>query len=113
MERKRLAGSLILLVTLACGTVHAQTPPPSQTLPAAAVPPQLPGSKIDFAPLPLQIYLQPGERPAVAFSTPCIQIERMTNGFPPVLAFENFMFTVIGNVNESGVLPVRIEPVCV
>jgi hypothetical protein len=110
MERKRLAGSLVLLATLACGAAHAQTPPPSQTLPAATA---LPGSKLDFAPLPLQIYLQPGERPAVAFSTPCIQIERMTNGFPPVLAFENFMFTVIGNVNESGLLPVRIEPVCV
>ncbi len=110
MERKRLAGSLVLLATLASGAAHAQTPPTPQTLPAATA---LPGSKLDFAPLPLQIYLQPGERPAVAFSTPCIQIERMTNGFPPVLAFENFMFTVIGNVNESGVLPVRIEPVCV
>jgi hypothetical protein len=28
------------------------------------------------------------------------------------MAFENFMFTWIGNVNESNLLPVRIEPVC-
>lgn len=72
----------------------------------------LPGSKISFAPLPLEIYMQPGEKPAVVFSTPCIQIEKMTHGFPPILAFENFMFVMIGKVNDSEVLPVRLEPVC-
>lgn len=72
-----------------------------------------PGSKISFAPLPLEIYLQQGQKPAVVFSTPCIQIEKMTNGFPPVLAFENFMFLMVGKVNDSEVLPVRLEPVCI
>jgi hypothetical protein len=72
-----------------------------------------PGSKIDLAPLPVTIYLMNNQKPTVAFTTPCIMIERMTNGFPPVLAFENFMFEVIGNVNESGLLPITIEPVCI
>jgi hypothetical protein len=72
-----------------------------------------PGSKIDLAPLPVTIYLMDRQKPTVAFTTPCIMIERMTNGFPPVLAFENFMFEVIGNINESELLPIKIEPVCI
>ena len=80
---------------------------------AVQSPQTFPGAKYSLAPLPVEIYTQPGERPTVAFSTPCIQIERMTNGFPPILAFETFMFTVIGNVNEFNVLPIRLEPVCV
>ena len=72
-----------------------------------------PGSKITFAPLPLEIFMQPGQKPAVVFTTPCIQIERMTNGFPPILAFENFMLEMIGKVNDSELLPVRLEPVCI
>jgi hypothetical protein len=72
-----------------------------------------PGKKISLAPLPVVIYLLEKQKPTVTFTTPCVQIEKMTNGFPPILAFENFMFTWIGNVNESNVLPVRIEPVCI
>ncbi len=72
-----------------------------------------PGSKIDFAPLPVTIYLMDKQKPTVAFTTPCIMIERLTGGFPPVLAFENFMFEVIGNINESDLLPIKIEPVCI
>ncbi len=88
--------------------VHAQ-----EARAAAQSPQTFPGSKYSLAPLPVEIYTQPGERPTVAFSTPCIQIARMTNDFPPILAFETFMFTVIGNVNELNVLPIRLEPVCV
>ena len=72
-----------------------------------------PGSKISLSPLPVTIYLMDKQKPMVAFTTPCIMIERMTNGFPPVLAFENFMFEVIGNINESDLLPFKIEPVCI
>jgi hypothetical protein len=72
-----------------------------------------PGSRIDFTPLPVTIYLMEGQKPTVAFTTPCIMIERMTNGFPPIMAFENFMFEVIGNINESDLLPIKIEPVCI
>lgn len=72
-----------------------------------------PGSKIDLVPLPVTIYLMDRQKPMVAFTTPCILIERLTNGFPLVLAFENFMFEVIGNVNESDLLPFKIEPVCI
>jgi hypothetical protein len=71
-----------------------------------------PGSKISLAPLPVEIFKQPGQKPAIAFSTPCIQIEIMTHGFPPFLAFENFMLDMIGKVNDSEALPVRLEPVC-
>lgn len=72
-----------------------------------------PGSKISLAPLPVTIYLMDRQKPTVAFTTPCIMIERMTNGFPPILAFEHFMFEVIGNINESDLLPIKIEPVCI
>ena len=72
----------------------------------------LPGTKHSLAPLPIEIYNQPGQKPAVAFSTPCIQIEKLTHGFPPIMAFQTFMFTMIGNVNESDLLPLRLEPVC-
>jgi len=57
--------------------------------------------------------MQPGQKPAVVFSTPCIQIEKMTHGFPPILAFENFMLEMVGKVNASEALPVRLEPVCI
>lgn len=73
----------------------------------------MPGSRISFAPLPVQIYMQPGQKPAVVFTTPCIQIEKATNGFPPFLAFESFMFEMVGKINDSEVLPVRLEPVCI
>lgn len=69
--------------------------------------------KISLSPLPVDIYLQPNDRPTVAFTTPCIMIEKATHGFPPILAFETMMFQVIGNVNESNMLPARLEPVCV
>ena len=69
--------------------------------------------KVSFAPLPLDIYLQPNMKPVLAFTTPCIQIERATNGFPPIKAFEGFMFEMVGRVNDSELLPVKIEPVCI
>ena len=72
-----------------------------------------PGKKISLAPLPVEIYLLDDQKPTVVFTTPCIQIEKMTHGFPPIIAFENFMFTWIGNVNDSNLLPIRLEPVCI
>lgn len=72
-----------------------------------------PGSKISLSPLPVTIYFMDKQKPTVAFTTPCIMVERMTNGFPPIMAFENFMFEVIGNINESDLLPIKIEPVCI
>jgi hypothetical protein len=72
-----------------------------------------PGSRIDLKPLPVTIYLMERQKPTIAFTTPCIMIEKATNGFPPFMAFENFMFEVIGNVNESDLLPIKIEPVCI
>lgn len=110
MNAKRIILALAVVGGLSgiSGVAQAQ-----QAGAAVQSPQTFPGSKYSFAPLPVEIYTQPGERPTVAFSTPCIQIERMTNGFPPILAFENFMFTVIGNVNELNVLPIRLEPVCI
>jgi hypothetical protein len=69
--------------------------------------------KFSLAPLPVDIYMRPNDRPTVAFTTPCIMIEKATHGFPPILAFETMMFQVIGNVNDSNMLPARLEPVCV
>ncbi len=97
--RNSLLGALALGL---CGLAHGEDP-------VAAVP----GSRISFAPFPMQIYMQPGQKPAMVFTTPCIQIEKASNGFPPFLAFENFMFEMVGKVNDSEVLPVRLEPVCI
>jgi hypothetical protein len=72
-----------------------------------------PGTKYSLSPLPVDIYMMKGQKPTVAFTTPCIQIEKLTHGFPPIVAFETFMFTWIGNVNDSELLPVRLEPVCI
>lgn len=68
---------------------------------------------ISFSPLPLDIYTYPTQRPSIAFTTPCVQIEKATNGFPPILAFESFMFENIGKINASDALPFSLEPVCV
>ncbi|NWG39859.1 MAG: hypothetical protein HXY27_07830 [Hydrogenophilaceae bacterium] len=91
----------------------AASSPPEQTLQIQRQMQAAPGSKISLAPLPVTIYLMDNQKPTVAFTTPCIMIERMTNGFPPIIAFENFMFEVIGNINESDLLPIKIEPVCI
>ncbi|MEW6120176.1 MAG: hypothetical protein AB1593_08805 [Pseudomonadota bacterium] len=81
---------------------------------ADAAAPQAPlVNRISFAPLPLQIFMQAGQKPAVVFTTPCVQIEKATNGFPPFLAFEQFMFEMVGKINDSEALPVRLEPVCI
>jgi hypothetical protein len=110
MKAKRIILALAVVGGLSgfAAVVHAQ-----ETRAAVQSPQTFPGSKYSLAPLPVEIYTQSGERPTVAFSTPCIQIERMTNGFPPILAFETFMFSVIGNVNELNVLPIQLEPVCI
>ncbi len=91
-------------------------PGPAASGPAASGPAAaqaFPGQKISLAPLPVVIYLLENQKPTVTFTTPCVQMEKMTNGFPPLLAFENFMFTWIGNVNDSNILPIRLEPVCI
>jgi hypothetical protein len=104
MHAKRILISCVVAATLSGMHSLAQAKEEHQTIP---------GSRISFAPLPLEISFQPGQKPAIVFSTPCIQIEKMTNGFPPILAFENFMFDIIGRVNDSELLPVRLEPVCI
>jgi hypothetical protein len=82
MKAKRIILALAVVGGLSGFSAVVQ----AQEARAAAQSPQtFPGSKYSLAPLPVEIYTQPGERPTVAFSTPCIQIERMTNGFPPSL----------------------------
>jgi hypothetical protein len=112
MNKKQncLAGAVLICLSGLFGQAHAKD---AQTMTRPAKAPAFPGSKISLSPLPVDIFLLKDQKPIVAFTTPCIQIERMTNGFPPILAFENFMFTVIGNVNESELLPIRLEPVCI
>ena len=65
-----------------------------------------------LSPLPVDIYMNPGMRPAVAFTTPCVTVAKLTNNFPPIMAMESFMFDNIGRINESEALPFSIEPVC-
>lgn len=68
--------------------------------------------KISLAPLPVDIYLRPKEKPTVAFTAPCMIIGKMSHGFPPIIAFETAAFQMISNVNDSNVLPAKLEPVC-
>lgn len=93
----------------------ASKPPTPETASQPNQPNRQPptGKKVTLAPFPVDIYLQPNLKPTVAFTTPCILVEKLTNGFPPVLAFEQLMFSVIGNINAADALPVRIEPVCI
>lgn len=98
---------LMICVAVAClsgpfGPAHAEDAPRT-----------FPGSKISLAPLPIEIFMEPGERPAIIFSAPCTQIGKLTNGFPPIVAFETFMLEIIGKVNDSELLPIRLEPVCI
>lgn len=79
---------------------------------AAEVQP-FPGSKTSLAPLPVEIHTQPGQKPTIVFGTPCGQIQKLTNGFPPIVAFENFMLQMVELVNKTEILPVRLEPVCI
>lgn len=67
---------------------------------------------ISLSPLPVDIYMNPGMRPAVAFTTPCTKIAKLTNNFPPIMMSQNLMFEIIGKVNESEALPFSLEPVC-
>jgi hypothetical protein len=68
--------------------------------------------KLSLAPLPVDIYVQQKEKPTVAFTTPCMVIGKMSQGFPPIIAFETAAFQMISNVNDSNVLPAKLEPVC-
>jgi hypothetical protein len=69
--------------------------------------------KISLSPLPIDIYMQPNQKPTVAFTTPCVQIQKASHGFPPFTAVESFMFEMVGKINDSNGLPVILEPVCV
>jgi hypothetical protein len=115
MDIKRIGQAAILLVCLSGLSAYADSEyADSQQGPATQN--QLPPSvvkKISLAPLPVQIYFQPHDRPTIAFTTPCIEIEKASHGFPPFMAFETFMFEMIGKVNDSNVLPARLEPVCI
>lgn len=70
-------------------------------------------AKLSLSPLPVDFYFLPNQKPTVAFTTPCAQVEKATHGFPVFTAMTNFMYTMAGNINESNSLPIIIEPVCV
>ena len=74
--------------------------------------PGLIGQKISFAPMPVEIHLQPNERPAMIIAMPCAMVEKMTFGFPLIAAFETFMFQMVANMNNTNMMPMRFEPVC-
>ena len=112
MNKKQdcLAGAVLICLSGLFGQACAED---ALTLPRPTKATTFPGSKISLTPLPVDIYLLKNQKPTVAFTTPCIQIEKMTNGFPPILAFENLMLTMVDKVNESELLPIRLEPVCI
>ncbi|MEQ1592914.1 MAG: hypothetical protein ABL892_11070 [Thiobacillaceae bacterium] len=74
--------------------------------------PGLIGKKISFAPMPVEISLQPNEKPAMVVAMPCSMVEKMSFGFPPVAMAETFMFQMVGIMNNTNMMPMRFEPVC-
>ncbi|HEY9097376.1 MAG TPA: hypothetical protein VIN38_00760 [Thiobacillus sp.] len=78
----------------------------------ASDPPGLIGQKISFAPMPVEMHLQPNERPAMITALPCAAVNKMTMGFPPVAAFESLMFQMVAIMNNINMMPMRFEPVC-
>jgi len=75
-------------------------------------PSSLGGKKISLAPIPVEIFLQPNERPALVVAMPCAMVEKMTFGFPPVTAMETVFFQMVGTMNNTNMMPLRFEPVC-
>lgn len=74
--------------------------------------PGLAGKKISLAPMPVEIFLQANERPAMVVAMPCAMVEKMTFGFPPVTAMESMFFQMVGTMNDTNLMPLRFEPVC-
>jgi hypothetical protein len=74
--------------------------------------PDLVSKKISFAPMPVEIFLQPDEKPAMVVAMPCSLVEKMSAGFPPVTLAETFMFQMVGVMNNTNMMPIRFEPVC-
>ncbi len=74
--------------------------------------PGLIGKKISFAPMPVEIFLQPNEKPVMVVAMPCSLVEKMSFGFPPVTLAETFMFQMVGIMNNTNMMPMRFEPVC-
>ena len=74
--------------------------------------PGMSGKKISFAPMPVDIFMQTNERPAMVVALPCKLAEKMSFGFPPFAAMENMMFQMVGNMNNTNMMPMRFEPVC-
>ena len=67
--------------------------------------------KVSLKPLPVEIFYNEEQRPAVAFTTPCLAMAGAVE-FPPVKMFEFMALTMIDNVNATNILPVSLEPVC-
>ena len=103
MNTKRYVFSCAILVCLSGLATQAY---------ANESPPGLGGKKISFAPMPVEIFMQPNERPAMVVAMPCAMVEKMTFGFPPVAAMENVFFQMVGTMNDTNMMPMRFEPVC-
>lgn len=98
----RLACAMTLCLAAVQASAHA----------GAATPQSGPGTRTHFGPLPMEMYSQPGQKTALIMKLPCRMVETITFGFPPVLFFENVMFQMVGTMNDTGMLPLRMEPVC-
>ena len=102
MNTKRIALVYSVLAALS-GVAHQAT---ANELPGTTI------KKISFAPMPVEIFMQPNERPAMVVALPCRLAEKMSFGFPPFAAMETMMFQMVGNMNNTNMMPMRFEPVC-
>jgi hypothetical protein len=59
---------------------------------------------------PVQVHMQPGEKPVVLFSSPCMLIAKIDHGFPPTTAFREIMVNAI--LATNNLRPIDLQPVC-
>jgi hypothetical protein len=67
--------------------------------------------KLSFG--PFLIYLAPDTKPTIAFSTPCVLLEKLSGGFPLFALVRTGGFQLIKIANAIPFAPATLELVCV
>lgn len=63
-----------------------------------------------FPELPVHLYTPAGQKPILAFSTPCMELAKLDHGVGPLASMRELMAAAV--VQTSQVLPIDLQPVC-